>query len=407
MLRQEELAFLKAISTLRLSPAILRELKTALSRKKRPAVPAGIRGTTPGCGARAPQRPQTQLAGKRKANELASSGESSEPAIRRPAPDDGSASLPASPAAACGRQLGPIEGGATYAAALAGPAAPSLPSGPLKPTAMGSDSSEPAVSPESASRRMSNDMSGPLSGKPDGTTSYAQVSNTCVRAGERPNKTPIFITGVSDTRSFLAWLRASCPDGLTAQLKGEKLMVVPSTADGFRAVVSTLRSIDGREGVSFHTFTLPEDRCVRLLVKNLGRGMPESVVREELESLNIRVQGVIQLRSGRRDQDPTKDRLPTPTPLFRWREGSRCQKYDYSQNSADCECRWRRTWPPKAHCNANAASALDTRSVSADTRPCASRVAAPHIRWVPYHARKPQCCSCRGNHTANYRGCIK
>ena len=64
--------------------------------------------------------------------------------------------------------------------------------------------------------------------------------------------------------------------------------------------------------MSFHTFTLPEDRCVRLLVKNLGRVMPESVVREELESLNIRVQGVMQLRSGRREQDPTKDRLPPP-----------------------------------------------------------------------------------------------
>jgi hypothetical protein len=40
--------------------------------------------------------------------------------------------------------------------------------------------------------------------------------------------------------------------------------------------------------------------------------MPESVVREELESLNIRVQGVMQLRTGRRDQDPAKDRPPTP-----------------------------------------------------------------------------------------------
>jgi len=29
--------------------------------------------------------------------------------------------------------------------------------------------------------------------------------------------------------------------------------------------------------VSFHTFTLQEDRCARLLVKNLGRGMPEKV----------------------------------------------------------------------------------------------------------------------------------
>ena len=63
--------------------------------------------------------------------------------------------------------------------------------------------------------------------------------------------------------------------------------------------------------MSFHT-TLPEDRCVRLLVKNLGRSMPESVVRNELESLNFRVRGVTQLRSGRRDQDLAKDRPPTP-----------------------------------------------------------------------------------------------
>jgi len=55
------------------------------------------------------------------------------------------------------------------------------------------------------------------------------------------------------------------------------------------------------EGVSFHNFTLPEERCARLLVKNLGRGMPESVVRDQLESLGIHVQGVTQLRSSRRD----------------------------------------------------------------------------------------------------------
>jgi hypothetical protein len=67
-------------------------------------------------------------------------------------------------------------------------------------------------------------------------------------------------------------------------------MVVPSTGNGFRATVSALRSLDGGEGVSFHTFTLLEDRCVRLLVKNLGRGMPENVVREELEAIDIHVQ---------------------------------------------------------------------------------------------------------------------
>jgi hypothetical protein len=64
--------------------------------------------------------------------------------------------------------------------------------------------------------------------------------------------------------------------------------------------------------VSFHTFSLHEDRQVRLLIKNLGRQMPESVVREELEVLGMRAQGVMQLRSGRRDLDASKDRPLTP-----------------------------------------------------------------------------------------------
>jgi hypothetical protein len=157
----------------------------------------------------------------------------------------------------------------TFAAVVAAPVAPQKPSGPLKPTANGLDSSEPAVFSETDIRRMSSDMSGPLSGTPVGTTTK-HVANSCVPAGQRTNKTPIFISGVTDTRAFLAWLRASCPSDLTAQLKAEKLMVVPSTADGVRATVSALRSLDGGEGVSFHTFSLPEDRCVRLLVKNLG-----------------------------------------------------------------------------------------------------------------------------------------
>ena len=205
--------------------------------------------------------------------------------------------------------------------------------------------SEPAVSSETANRRMSSDMPGTLSDKSHGTTPHAQVANICLPAGERPNKTLIFITGVSGARSFLAWLRASCPGGLTAQLKGDRWMVVLSAADGLRVTISALRSLDEGEGVSFHTITLPEDRNV--------------------------------LRSGRRNPDPAKDRPPNPTSLFRWREGLRCRKCDHSPNSTACECRWSRTWLQKVHCNASAASASDTRCVTTDTRPGAWRVGAP------------------------------
>ena len=139
MLRQEELAFFKAISTLQLSPAILKELRMALSRrKKKPAVPAGSRSTAPWGVVGAPQRTSGQLVGKRKANELVSSGDTSEPTNRRPAPSEGSAPLPASAPAvtgkeaeSCSRQLGQPEGGSTYAAVLAGSVDPFRPSGSL------------------------------------------------------------------------------------------------------------------------------------------------------------------------------------------------------------------------------------------------------------------------------------
>jgi hypothetical protein len=51
----------------------------------------------------------------------------------------------------------------------------------------------------------------------------------------------------------------------------EKLVVVPATGDGFTAAVSALRSLDGKIGVSFHTYSLPEDCCVSLIIKILAR----------------------------------------------------------------------------------------------------------------------------------------
>jgi hypothetical protein len=79
-------------------------------------------------------------------------------------------------------------------------------------------------------------------------------------------------------RKFLGWIRAKSGKH-TAQIKGEYTMLVPETADGFRATMSELRSLGEGEGVSFHTFSLAEDRCVRLLLKNLGKRMPETEIR--------------------------------------------------------------------------------------------------------------------------------
>ena len=125
-------------------------------KKKKTMVSAGNRSIAPEVGPKASQCPFSQHAGKRKANELESSGDSIEPANRRPAPGTESAPLPAissvtSELAAIGnRQLRPPEEGVTYAAVLVGPVTRFLPSGSLRPTALDSDLSEPAVSSDTA-----------------------------------------------------------------------------------------------------------------------------------------------------------------------------------------------------------------------------------------------------------------
>jgi hypothetical protein len=76
-------------------------------------------------------------------------------------------------------------------------------------------------------RMFLGDMSGPVCNMPGGATESTQVtSNSAAPAVERRNKTPIYVSGITETCSFLTWLRASCQSGPSAQVKGENQMLV-------------------------------------------------------------------------------------------------------------------------------------------------------------------------------------
>jgi hypothetical protein len=64
-------------------------------------------------------------------------------------------------------------------------------------------------------------------------------------------------------------------------------MLVSENANGFPPTIGALWSLGEDKGVSFHTFSLPEDRFVRLLLKNVGKRIPEAEIKEELEALSI------------------------------------------------------------------------------------------------------------------------
>jgi hypothetical protein len=198
------------------------------------------------------------------------------------------------------------------------------------------------------------------------------------------------------------WIRAKTASKLLAQMKGEIIMLVPGTADGFRATTGALRSLGEDKGVSFHTFSLPEDRCVRLLLKNLRKRMPEAEIKEELEALHISVQGVMQLRSKRRDQDPEKDRPLTPhfivlvargPEVAKLRSltelcGLRVQVETYVAPKGPLQCkRWQRFGHTQRNC-----SYAPKCVACGDAHPSGTCATSK---------QQLKCCNCGGNHTAN------
>jgi hypothetical protein len=91
-----------------------------------------------------------------------------------------------------GRQLLPARqfpgrNGPAYASVLAGYANPQQSGGPPKPSAKGSNTSQPAVSSGAASRRMSTDMFGTLDGMPAGTTLINTVGPPASDPTRRPS----------------------------------------------------------------------------------------------------------------------------------------------------------------------------------------------------------------------------
>jgi hypothetical protein len=313
-------------------------------------------------------------------------------------------------AAQSSRQLGPTEGRLTYSSVVAGATGLQQTSGLHKSAAKGSNPTEPAASAEAATRRMSLvDMSGPQCGMLDGATSSAQTAPSyAVPPGEWQNKTPVYVSGVTDTRGFLAWLRGSSKSGLSAQLKGARIIIVPQTADGFRATVSALHSLDGNKGVSFHTFSLPEDRCVRLLIKKVGRNTPEEVVREELETLGIQVQEVLQLRSGRRDQETTKTRPLTPHFIVSIARGPEVAKVRSLTELCGLRISVETYAAPKGPLQCKRCQRFGhTQRFYGYAPRCVACVEAHLSGECSTSQQQHKCYSCGGNHMASYRGCAK
>jgi hypothetical protein len=99
--------------------------------------------------------------------------------------------------------------------------------------------------------------------------------------------------------------------------------------------------------------------------------MPESVVREELETLGIYVQGVLQLRYGRRDQDIGRESPQTPHLIVSVARGAEAQKVRSLTELCGFRVRWSRMLHRKLPCSASVARGSATLSETVGIHPVA------------------------------------
>jgi hypothetical protein len=161
-------------------------------------------------------------------------------------------------------------------------------------------------------------------------------------------------------------------------------------------------------GVSFHTFSLPEDGRACLLLKNLGNRMPKAEIKEQLEAFHVNVQAVMQLRSKHRDQHPEKDRPLTPNFIVSVARGPDVAEVRPLTEPRGLRVKVETYTAPKRPLQSKCCQRFGhTQRNCGYASRCVARGDAHPTGTCGTSKQQLKCCSCGGNHSAKYPGCSK
>ena len=116
----------------------------------------------------------------------------------------------------------------------------------------------------------------------------------------------------------------------------------------------------------------------------------------------------MQLRSGRRDLDPSKDRPPIPHFIVSAARGPEVSKVRSLTGLCGLRVTVETYVPPKGPLQCRRCQHFDHTQRNCGHGPRCVACGGLHLSGdCPASRGQPQCCSCGGDHTANYRGCAK
>lgn len=213
---------------------------------------------------------------------------------------------------------------------------------------------------------------------------------------QNENIPPIFINGVENFEALVKFLeRLAGPKTFTIKSTINGVKVFPETIDTYRKVNAGLRA----EGADFHTFQLPQDRCPRIVLKNLHHGTPVSIIKEELQEMGYEATNIVNALS----------RFKKPLPMFfvditkeTFREEIFKIEYLYYSKVKIEEPRKKRMIPQCLRCQQYG----HTKSYC-NHHPRCVRCGEFHetASCTKSRATPPKCANCDGVHPANYKGC--
>jgi hypothetical protein len=136
--------------------------------------------------------------------------------------------------------------------------------------------------------------------------------------------------------------------------------------------------------------------------------MPVDVVWEELENLGIGVQGVLQLRSARRDQEAAKDRPLTTHFIVSVARGPEVAKVHSLTELYGLRVSVETNFAPKGPLQCKRGKSFVHTQRHYGYAPRFVSCGEAHLLWECSTLQlQLKCRSCGGNHAASYRGCAK
>lgn len=225
-----------------------------------------------------------------------------------------------------------------------------------------------------------------------------EAASTQVKKVSKPP--PIILYGIEDLSQLTELLDKSVPTGSYSYkvINRDQLRVMTQSAETYKSLIDLIRA----KGLIGHTFTQKQNKCYRVVIKNLHHTTPKSAIMEEIEKTGNRVRSEIVCARSKKNKMPlnmffvnlepspnnpqiknieyiyhTRVKIEDPKKTTDIPQCTRCQQYGHTKNN--CMRPYRCVKCAKGH----------------KTTDCPKK-----DRNTP-----ATCTLCHGDHPANYKGC--